>query len=178
MLRQGEVGFAAEGADGAVVKRAAAIGALALQPFAADGAEPPADRILDGTVGLEHFPAIDFIGQMRRTADVRAKAAALLRGLSPRARGLTPRWLGAFGFRSRQLDRKLGGQAFYYFVVKLGAVALLEHRKRRLLAADFRRQFALRDSRRLARIANLQTKSGVEIDHAIYKLIYRVINSC
>ena len=78
------------------------------------------------------------------------------------------RRLDASVVRRRRLDdfnAELLRELFDDVIVKFRAATLLEHRNCRLLAADFRRKFALPNARRLARILYLPAKLWTQIFH-------------
>ncbi len=138
------------GADGAGVNPGAAVGAEALQHLAADGAEAAADRIRRGAVGRVEGAAGNLVGAVAGALRVGTEAGA--GGVVGGGRG------GAGGRRSGgEGNAEALGQLFHHFGAQLGGAALLEHGKRRLLAADFGGKDLLRETRLAAGITKLET---------------------
>ena len=65
-----------------------------------------------------------------------------------------------------QLDVKLRAKAGDGFFIEFRPIALLKHRKRRLLTTDFFRQDSLREARRPARLPDFEADISFKIDHA------------
>ena len=134
--------------------RCAAIRAALLENLAAQRAELPARWIRRGTIGPQKSPPVDCVRRIRRTLRIRTEPA------QSRRRQTSAREL-VHGCFLLQRNPELLRQLPDHRVIQFRPVPLLEHRQRRLLAADLGRKFALGQLRRPARIpqpqANLWT---------------------
>jgi len=139
-LQRRDVGLAAEGADCAGMDRCAAIRARPLQKLAAHRAILTAYGIGRLAVGKIKPNLLDEILLVRRAVGIRAETVV--------------KWgswkVGEWGSvdlcgRDRRCERKIEllRQLLDNLVVQLRSIALLEHRKRRLLATDFGRKLPL-----------------------------------
>ena len=158
----GDVRFAAERTDGAVVNGRSAIGTPPFEKLAADRAVFAADRIFRRTVGTEIDPPVDLVTVMRRTFRIRTESARVHRDHDrlrhDRRRNLLLRLL--------QLDAELLRELTDHLVVELRPVpATFEHRQGRLLAADFGRQHTLGKPGLAAGVPQLAANLWTKIDH-------------
>lgn len=161
----GDVRLAAERADGSVVNRSAAVRASALKKFAAYSAEPSSDRVLNSPVRTQKTSAVHNIARVGRTKRIRAEA-----GFSPaRIRQRRCRSCSrSRAFLLWNLYLELSEYLSDNLVVQLRPVPLLEHGKRRLLAAYFGCKHALRKPRAAPRLLRFSADLWTEIYHAYY----------
>ena len=168
-LQCGNIGLAAERTDGAGVNGRAAARTLALQKLAAHRAMPAADWIRRLAVGKEKPHLLDEILLVRRTTRIRTKSAC-------RKANVGSRWgfMPNGGCRERKVE--LLRQLLNDLVVELCPVALLEHRKRRLLAADFDRKLALSQTRLAASQLHFLAKLWTQVFTAaiLWTLFYQL----
>ena len=153
----------------------AAVRTPLLEDFAAERAELAADRIGFRAVGQEIRPPLDFVRTVRRAVRIRTEPARRVfcrRRKRERRRQRTRRWLAL----RRQVDAELLRELLDDLVVQLRPVTLLEHRQRRLLAADFKRHDALRKLRGASCLLDLQANLWTEFRHGwiLWTLFYQL----
>lgn len=158
------VGLAAERTDRTGMDAGAAVRAALFKHFAADRAESAEHRIAFFAFRARENPALNFIALVRRTIGVGAKAA--FPGVANRRANDRLDFFGSFG--RRQFQAELLRYLSNHFVVEFRAVAIFEHRKSRLLAADFLRERTLRNATRAPLIPHLYAKFSAKICHGPY----------
>ena len=142
---EGDVGFAAEGADRAVMDARAAVRTALLEDLPAERTELSTRRIRRGTVWFQKGPPVHLIRRVGRTFRIGTEPARNGRHCAS-ARELAHRCFRCE--RHPELLRQLPDNR----IVQLRPIPLLKHRKRRLLAPHLGCNNTLRKLRRTARI--------------------------
>lgn len=153
MRKLWDVGFAADRADRTFVYQRAAVWTPPHQHLAAERTEPPADRIGRRTIWMIKRLLLDLIHMIRRAMRIRTESFHS-RFDHPRLRCRHHR-LGVLQWLQR--NPELLCYLLDDLITQFRRSTLLEHRQRRLLAADLFGQFYLADLRRSPRIAQLDT---------------------
>ena len=149
IVRNGNVGCAAVGADCAVMDGKSAVGTDLLKHLTAECAELAADRIRLAALGTDKRSSVDNIRMIRRTMRIRAKANHRYDRLPYDFCYALRLAVGCLLtlLLLPQVDAEFFRQLLNHCVVEFRSVALLEHRQSRLLAADLSCQYALRKLR-------------------------------
>lgn len=161
----GHVRFAAERTDGTVVNRRAAVRTATLENLATDGAELAADRILLDTIRAQQTPAVHEVFRMRRAEGIRTVRRMRL-DLADDRQPDDRRF--SHGLCRRQINVELVADLLDRLVVQLGAITLLDHGDRILLAADFGGKPALRQTRSNTGLPHLFANLWTQIYHGAY----------
>ena len=160
-MQNGYIRIAAERTDRAIMHRRSAAGTFLLQRLSAHRAKPPADRIRRGAVRSAVLKPVDQIDVVGRTVRIGTEPNSRKRRGKHRLRITAPtrtrRLIKADAELLRKPDDRLSGN--------LRSVPLLEHRQRRLLAANLLGYDALRKFRRLSRSTNASADVWIKFFH-------------
>ena len=157
----GNVGFAAEGANSTIMHRHAAIRTALLQNIPAHRAELSANWIRHGPIGIYEHSCIHFVRAIGRTLRIRTEPARDGRAQTS-ARELARGWLCPL---RRQRNAELLRQLSNDRIVEFRSIALLKHRQGGLLAPNLSRNNALRKPRRTASFLQFLTDLWIQIRH-------------
>ena len=158
-MQNGYVWTAAERTDRAIVHGRSAAGTFLLQHLTAHRAKPSADRIRRGAVRPAVLKPVNSVGVVRGTVRIGTEPDGRNRCGNNRLRisGRTRRRIKADAELLRELDNRLFGN--------LRSIPLLEHRQRRLLAANLFGYDVLRKFRRLSRSTNASADVWIKFFH-------------
>lgn len=149
----------------------AAIRALLLKDFAANSAELTADGITLLTIRQKELTTGNHIAVIGKTSRIRTKTGS---GRGKHGSRFFNR--GTLLHTCLKLDTELLGNRLDDFIIELRRLPLLEHRQRRLLTPDFRRDLTLRKTRGATGVAQLIADLGIQVRHWSYIMDFIFIN--